>query len=465
MKKFAVIFLILLSVPFLHSAPAQTETVLYLTISDNGAVRCTFGEVEGCRIYSLPVTFTRDNDGGLNVQIADDGISEVLPGVPAVMPSVNPSGDLLAFMAAADSGEFKFRHIYVFNLNTGAVTPITDGQTFNSLGQWPRWLSDNQLVFSNFNDCQTRSDDPGCNRNSRYQDLYVATLSPDGQVVQRVEMVLGGINPEHGLDTRFCNGEDPAPVPGNPSLVTFHSTSVDGETDVHGDECPWLQGFGGLELSENANAFPVVMALDANSPDGTAAGFVAGEDYWPFDLASAGINGCAHLDFSDDGQIAICTEQGSARPYRECSTPELSGPQCIQSGAYSITYNRIFGFVLDGDIYRNIHQDNPTAPLFQHLSPFDLPDVERYWNAEAQCAFYLTKYAEFGPDNVLLATVLCRGESQDVGDTPFSRLMLIDIADLVHPVYFDLTGWLEERYPERWGLGQATGFLGSFGAH
>ncbi len=74
----------------------------------------------------------------------------------------------------------------------------------------------------------------------------------------------------------------------------------------------------------------------------------------------------------------------------------------------------------------------------------------------------MRKYSELGNDHLLLATILCQASVADVDGILFSRLMLIDFTDPQHPLYFDITGWLEDTFPEHWAPGTASALMGSF---
>ncbi|MBN8658364.1 MAG: hypothetical protein J0M11_21700, partial [Anaerolineae bacterium] len=230
--------------------------------------------------------------------------------------------------------------------------------------------------------------------------------------------------------------------------------------EIRDGSCPWVAGYSGI--MQQGNSVPVIVNLNAASPDNTAQTLSMGEDYYSFDLVSAGLKGCAHMDFSADGQTVVCTEQGSAPSYRLCSNPNFTGQDCMANGGYGIVYNRIFGFTLNGDVYQNVHGAASQEPLFEHLHPTALPNAERYWKEDQQCAIYLTKYSELGSDHLLLATVLCQSSVADVDGILFSRLMLIDFTDSQHPLYFDITGSLEDTFPERWAPGTASALMGSF---
>lgn len=426
---------------------------IYMSLSKDGSNQCTFGEVTHCRLFFAEVT---SSNGAFS--IADESLKEILPDVPAVMPSVSPDGTLLAFMASADSGSYQLRHIYVYNLETGFVLDVTAGQSASGTGQWVRWSGERELVYSSLNDCSNAVTKTGCNKESRYQDLLIATLNPDGTAVLNTEIAFGSVNDSTLLNSEACAAEDPAPS-GDPNMIAFHSTSVDG-SQVRDAACPWVEGYSGI--MQQGNSVPVIVNLNATSPDNTAQSLTAGEDYWAFDLSSAGLKGCAHMDFSADGQTVVCTEQGSSPSYRLCSDPNFSGQECMANGGYGIVYDRIFGFSLNGNVYQNVHGATSQTPLFEHLHPTALPNAERYWRDDKQCAIYLTKYSELGNDNLLLATILCQSGVADTDGIIFSRLMLIDFTNPQKPIYFDITGWLEDTFPTRWASGTASAFNGSF---
>ncbi|MBM3418589.1 MAG: T9SS type A sorting domain-containing protein, partial [Bacteroidetes bacterium] len=54
----------------------------------------------------------------------------------------------------------------------------------------------------------------------------------------------------------------------------------------------------------------------------------------------------------------------------------------------------------------------------------------------------------------ILATVMCNNQTGN--QNPFSRIMLIDFTVPNNPYYFDITGWVEQHYPN-WQPGEANG--------
>jgi hypothetical protein len=210
---------------------------------------------------------------------------------------------------------------------------------------------------------------------------------------------------------------------------------------------------------------PVVFNMSALPAGNVARNFVPGVDYWPFDLAEAGINSIAHLYVAPDGVI-LGTEQNTVQqPFRQCSIGGIlveNGPnQCLNAGGKIILYNRIFGFERAGNAYRNVRRNtDPALPLCKHFHPTELPNSDRYYDPQTVGDNFQYKYAEFcGSSKTLLATVMAHDRQSK--EIPFSRLMLIDIADPDNPVYFDLTGWLEDEFSARWAPGTASGFTGT----
>ncbi len=448
------------TVPLLQgqaSSVRLTSVSLYLTLAKDGTGRCHFGVVEACRIFHLPVTLKRDTSNGrLEIQIEKKSLQDILPDVPAVMPAISPNGTHLAFMATTSISSWKLRYIYVYDLVTKTIISVTERQTHNNQGQWGRWLDNQRLLYSNTNNCTGGAAIPGCNRNSRFQDLLVSWLSETGSITS-TQIVMGDVNTQTGLNSRPCAGEDPAPHPTDSNIIAFHSASIDGVTAVHGLDCPWLQGKSGIFGVGDGQPVPVVMKLDARSVDNLVKSLVPGHDYWLFDLKSAGISGCAHPDFGPNAEV-VCTEQGTVPAYRECSDPTISVNDCARQGGFLISFSRVFGFAKENTLYRNLHKENSTAPFFKHLHPSQLPTSTRFWPTKG-CAIYNTKYVELGPESLVFATVECKATQEE---TTFSRQMLIDTADPENPVYFDLTGWVEDQYPERWKPGTASGFTGTF---
>jgi len=426
--------------------------VLYLALSNTGDTSCTFGAVEGCQLFEVPTTAIRDGSGNFDVRFDENELVEVLPGIPATAPSTSPDGTQLTFLVTRPVENYAFRGLYIYDLETGIVTPLTLNETHNNQGNWPRWLSDHEIIYTNTNFCPQQNG-PGCSIDSRYQDLLISTLN-DTEIETLI--AAGDLNPITQLDTRFCTAEDPAPNMTEPNLIGFHSGLVDGNTNAV-ENCPWLAG---IDVPQPQ---PVVLNIDAAPSDGQVDSLVPGRDYWTFDLEGAGIHGCAHLDFGPNDNVVVCTEQTApSGAHVECSIPGNPLESCRANGGHEIKYSRVFGFVEEDGAFRNLHTDESTTPLFQHLHPSELPNADRFWHEDLICGNYNTKYVELGPEDLLLASVLCVEETN--GQTVFSRVMLIDISDPSSPNYFDITGWFEDQFPERWTSGSATGFTGSFGA-
>ncbi len=456
--------LLLFCKTLLFAQPSETFD-LYVSLAKDGDSECSFGNVEGCRLFRVRVNLHRDAAGLVTqVEIDKNAFTEVLPDAPAVMADVSPDGEMLAFMSTSDNAGLRFRGVYVLDLDSGALLDVTQGQNHNELGQWPHWISNTQLMYANFNYCPNGNADPGCSQQSRYQDVLVTSLSAARDNVLRTEFLIGDVS-SGGVDSRPCAGEDPVLDPSNPGLIAFHSTTIDGKSVTQGSDCPWVEGFPGMPGQPYAVPKPVVFNMSAAPAGNLARNFVAGVDYWLFDLAEAGINSIAHLYVAPDGVI-LGTEQNTVeKPFRQCSLGGVSvenGPnQCLNAGGKIILYNRIFGFEKDGDSYRNVRRnEDSTLPLFRHLHPTELPDSDRYYDPQNVGDNFQYKYAEFcGSSKTLLATVMAHDRQST--EISFSRLMLIDIADPDNPVYFDLTGWLEDEFSDRWAPGTATGFTGT----
>lgn len=290
--------------------------------------------------------------------------------------------------------------------------------------------------------------------------MLVATLNAERTQVATTDFLFGDVTAS-GFDATVCDASDSVFDRHSQGLIAFHSTTIDGETTTHSNSCPWINDLPGINGEDFAGPKPVVWNLAA-ATSGDIRDKVAGQDYWLFDMAAAGINSLAHLHFADNGML-LATEQNTvAQPLRACSIrsiPLTDGlTACQNAGGTLLLYNRIFGFENTGAQYENVRRDsNPRLPLFTHRHPADLPNTERYFDPLSVATNFQYKYAEFINGNTtLVATVM----NHDTNDTAihFSRLMLIDIADPDDPLYFDLTGWLEDTFPTRWAAGKARGF-------
>lgn len=429
--------------------------------SDSGSKDCSFGNVEDCRLFSISVAIERNGSGVVtSIQPDVSTFKELIPGVAAVMPDVSPDGTRVAFLHTSSDSDLAYRHSYVLDISSGTLLDITGGNNHSDQGDWPHWISDTEIMYSNINYCPD-SDSPGCNFESRYSDVMLARLSTDRSAVIETDFLFGDVTTAN-FDSRFCDAGDSVFFPSSSGLVAFHSTTIDGETSVHDASCPWLDGLPGFNGEDYAGPKPVIWNLAAATAGSVISEKTAGEDYWLFDMESVGINSLAHLYFASNGMV-LGTEQNTvSQPLRRCSLNSISLSQglqaCQDAGGTLLLYNRIFAFENTGSTYENVRRnENPRLPLFTHLHPAELPGSERYYDPLSVATNFQYKYAEFaGTHNTVIATVM----NHDSNDTEvhFSRLMLIDIADPDAPMYFDLTGWLEDEFPDRWSSGSARGF-------
>lgn len=113
------IFPLLLTEPTLSAQTTDTFD-LYASLSKDGDTECSFGNVEGCRLFRVRVILHRDASGLVTqVEIDKDAFAEVLPDAPAVMADASPDGEMLAFMSTSDNAGLRFRGVYYYELLTG----------------------------------------------------------------------------------------------------------------------------------------------------------------------------------------------------------------------------------------------------------------------------------------------------------------------------------------------------------
>ena len=418
-----------------------------------------------CILFSVPVTVERDASGNVTAMLPDKtAFRELLTDRGAVMADVSPDGSFVALLSTETSGVLNFRSTYIMDLDNGTLLDVTTGQTHNDQGDWPHWISDTELMYSNTNFCEQCALDPGCSTESRFSDLMLAQFSDDRTSVANTSFLFGAIDAA-GFDTSACDASDSVFNTASASMIAFHSTIIDGKTTTHDGSCPWLEGLQGFNGEDYAGPKPVVWNMNALLGKQDVTETVNGNDYFLFDMESAGINSLAHLHFAPD-QTILATEQNTVEfPLRACSiesVPLTNGlAACQNAGGKIILYNRIFGFEFTGTQYENLRRvDHPRKALFKHRHPQSLPDADRYYNPLSTGDNFQYKYAEFMQSStMILATVM----SHDTNDNnmAFSRLMFIDFMDPDLPYYFDLTGWLEDTFPERWSIGTASGFTGT----
>jgi hypothetical protein len=262
-----------------------------------------------------------------------------------------------------------------------------------------------------------------------------------------------------GIDTSACSFANPVIDPTNPERVAFHSSPIDGTGAVQSGACPFVTGRGGEKLTALAQPVPVILNLEKIKNTPSASALVAGEDYYPVDLEGAGISGCAHGSFSAQG-IYTCIEQGSLTRDTLCADAQIPLASCVKSGSSLIQRNKLFSFALNETtgVYESVRSGKAA---FNHAHPEDLPDSERYWTPGDPCQLYATKYAQSCGEDTFIANVQCivpTPAEKSGYITAFSRMMLIDGENPEKPLYTDITGLLEDTYPEIWSAGTASGF-------
>ena len=449
----------LFGVTFLN---AQTVD-LYFSLSDNDNVQCKFAAYEGCRLFKAPMALHRNSITGLldSVSIDKSGFIELLPNeIRGVQPNVNSDNTYITFIVTKDTAGYHTKHIYAHQLGTSSIIDVSNGLSLIT-GTFPIWYSDNSILYNSTNNCSPPTN-PGCDLGSRYSDLTKTILNGSISNVVSASRVWGDINLITNLDSKFCSFEDPIVSPNDSNLIAFHADPVIGGTtyDTIPIDCPFTYGLPTNVSSLGAEPQPIVVKMDAVASSNLIKDLVPGTDYWKFDLAGAGINGLAHLDWHPNGTI-IGTEQGSTAPYRYCSDT-LYGTNttaCVSHGGYMIPFDRPFGFELDNGMYRNIYRSTDTLqPLFDALHPAQLPKSSLFWNPSIQIcnSFRAAKQIQFcGSPTTIIATVFCKDNSSAIH---FSRMYIIDFADLHNPFYFDVTGWVEDNFPGRWADGMATAY-------
>ncbi len=439
--------------PSVSSGASSSPTTLYLSINSNGSQSCAFGDLSGCRLFSLPL---QSEQGSVTPVLSD--LSEILPDVSAVLPTVSPDGTRIAFRAGNTTNDVTEFGVFGYDLVQKEIFSVSEKFTHNTQAHWPFWLTNTELLASNANDCSASS--IGCSKSSLYEDLVRFVFSSDDvTTVIDSEILFGGTSSSLGVDTSACSFANPVVDPTNPSRIAFHSSPVDGTGTVQSGTCPFVTGRGGEKLTSLAQPVPVIINLDRLAKNTSAKEFVAGEEYYPVDLQGAGISGCAHGSFDAQG-IYTCIEQGSLTRDTLCADSSIPLASCVKSGSSLIQRNKLYSFALDEalGIYRSVRSG---TPAFTHAHPEDLPDHERYWTSSEPCQLYSTKYAQSCGEDTFIANVQCIVPTQSERSgytTAFSRIMLIDVGNPDTPQYTDVTGLLEDTYPDQWSLGTASGF-------
>jgi hypothetical protein len=268
-------------------------------------------------------------ENGSFVPLADT-INVPFPGLPIIQPALSPDGTRVAFMGAGNIYVESIKRniisgqLYVIDLVEGELIEISKGKTYNNKGQWPTWVSDTSLLFSDQEDCtETGADEVQCDEDRTFSDLYQADLTDPGQ--PRITLAWGESDGTSG-NWEACAFEDPWYMDG---LVSFHGSS---SADPLTNTCPFTTAVPVDKRGTGYGPQPGVLDLDNNAVH-------------TFDLAGAGINACAN--FAGDDGLLICTEQDTiGSPYRECSIPGLSLGQCNANGGQIVLFNRLFGWHL-----------------------------------------------------------------------------------------------------------------------
>jgi hypothetical protein len=255
--------------------------------------------------------------------------------------------------------------------------------------------------------------------------------------------LVGSINPQTGFDSTDCSASDPFANPVTPNHVALHSDSYRYESN-NGTQhtCPWLEGIPDYIDTKR----PLLVVADTNATE-----WEEGETWWSMEFSLVGLpagSGCAHAAFSPDGARLLCTDQPSFY-----STPDVdkSGQQ------YDINYDRIYGW--DYNETTSTWDGARLGPLFSHLAPDELPDIDKIWTTDTQCNKYRTKRAEFcGDSDHLVANVYCEDTQIDERDPAyvFGRITMIDFGNPTAPAYHDLTSALEDH------LGAARGSMSGY---
>jgi hypothetical protein len=401
----------------------ENEFGIYLSISENGDDFCNFSDATGCRL-----TYIEIGKNGSIFRPVKNSVEHILEDVSIIAAAVNPSETWIAFMAAESSGDWEMGHLYAYSLETKEVRDITSGVTIDDNGRWANWINDSELLYTNNKECGR-----DCSREGKnFSTLFRYDLETG-----KTEKVLGDEYDNCDINDVFISSS---------GMISGHSET---SAETFDDDCPLTRNVTQANQGKDYGPQPWVL----NLKDGIY-------EFISFDMEEAGINACAHFATNDD--IWICTEQNNLDSYKLCSDKEKSLTECRSSGDSVIVYNRLFGWSLNksGDEFESVRGDEP---LFDHLHPSELPEVERYWDSEDEnCQVYKTKQAQIIGDTVV-AHIYCQSadneatKSKDKHITHFSRIFLIDIQNPDSPGYFDLTSWFEDEF-ENWDAGEASSF-------
>ncbi|NQV90082.1 hypothetical protein HQ487_01595 [Candidatus Uhrbacteria bacterium] len=402
------------------SVSGQDAYGIYFSLSENGDEPCTFGTASGCR--PAYIEFTQEN--GVFVPLEETLVWPVFD-APAIQMTLSPDHEKIAFKASDSYGEWVLGELYIYHLQTKEVVTVSHGAATKNSGQWPTWQDNQTLVYTASKDCRNSA----CATEERTVGIQLSYDLKTGETTTLFQ------------DFDSCDFQDLFMFDG---FVAGYGVTNSAGFD---DDCPLTSYTKASDQGTKLGPQPLFFNLETN-------------EYVSFDLNGAGLNACAH--FSTDGTTWICTEQNTlVDAHHACSDPSLSDTACRQGGSL-ITYNEIYGWVYDEDSGM-MESVRGNQPLFDHVHPTDLPEVERYWEPKDGCQVYKTKQASIS-GTILSAHSYCQNQGDldgrtgaETHATEFSRLFLIDIEDPENPNYFDLTTWMEDAF-EEWGAGEATSF-------
>lgn len=407
---------------------AIDDSIVYIYLSAGAAGDCWRYDIADCRIYRLRSNLTTG-------QVEE--VVTVVDTPPAVHPAVNPSETRLAYDTPTSNE---------MGLMTTARRLDPDGSSGQPVdiarGDKPQWKSDHELLFVMAG--------KEANVSIRWKDVGSAQLVSEEQepildesLVPNPWPLVGSLNPHTGFDTTDCSASDPFANPVTPNQIAFHSSSYRYSSNNDTEHtCPWLEGMPDFIDTKR----PRLVVADTH-----ATKWEEGETWWSMDFASVDlpqVSGCAHVAFSPDGTRLLCTNQPSFY-----STPDTdkSGQQ------YDVNYDRLYGW--DYNATTNDWDGARVGPLFNHLAPDELPDIDKIWTTDTQCNKYRTKRAEFcGDSEHLVANVYCEDTQVDEAnpDFVFGRITMIDFGLPEAPVYHDLMSALEDHLGA--GRGSMSGY-------
>lgn len=141
--------ILVLTILFASNTNAQSVD-LYFSLSDNDSVQCKFGDVEGCRLFKVPVTLYRNRNTGLldSVVLDKNNFSELLPTeIRGVQPNVNSDNTYITFLGTKDTAGYFTKHIYAHKLGTPLIFDVSNGQTLIT-GSFPIWYNDTTVLYN-----------------------------------------------------------------------------------------------------------------------------------------------------------------------------------------------------------------------------------------------------------------------------------------------------------------------------